>query len=191
MDRPGFWGLYCGGRDGGDVAAMVGHRRWLLLERVVGCAMAAGMRTDLVRGRHRAWSCTAAPTRRRSRSSTRDRGGQYTWRRFAQHPGHHGIRPSVGRTGVCRDNARAQILQRHPGRTNASTPVVHHHTGKAINSCCPVDRDRPCNHTRHPLGTGVPHPGRGRTRTEKPETNSLRPPKPQSEKHRALQVLNK
>jgi len=28
-----------------------------------------------------------------------------------------------------------------------------------------------------PLGTGVPHPGRGRTRAEQPETSSLRPPK--------------
>ena len=70
--------------------------------------MADNMRTDLVCGRHRVWPCAAAPTRRMSRSSTRGRGGQYTSQQFARHPGHHRIRPSVGRTGVCWDNAWAE-----------------------------------------------------------------------------------
>ena len=37
-----------------------------------------------------------------------DRGGQYTSQQFARHLGHHRIRPSVGRTGVCWDNAWAE-----------------------------------------------------------------------------------
>ena len=71
-------------------------------KKVIGYAMADNMRTDLVCGRHRVWPCAAAPTRRTSRSSTRGRGSQYTSQQFARHLEHHRIRPSVGRTGVCR-----------------------------------------------------------------------------------------
>ena len=125
---------------------------------------------------HRVWPCAAAPTRRRSRSSTRGRGSQYTSQQFAKHLKNYKILPSVGRTGVCWDNAWAQVLQRHPGRTNASTPVVHHHTGKGHQRCCLVDRTDLQSYAT-PLGTGVPHPQRGRTRAEQPETSGLRPPK--------------
>ena len=69
-----------------------------------------------------------------------DRGSQYTSQQFAKHLKNYKILPSVGRTGVCWDNAWAQVLQRHPGRTNAPTPVVHHHTGKGHQRCCLVDR---------------------------------------------------
>ena len=37
-----------------------------------------------------------------------DRGSQYTSQQFARHLEHHKIRPSVGRTGVCWDNAWAE-----------------------------------------------------------------------------------
>ena len=37
-----------------------------------------------------------------------DRGSQYTSQRFLDHLKDHGIRPSVGRTGVCWDNAWAE-----------------------------------------------------------------------------------
>ena len=77
-------------------------------KKVIGYAMADNMRTDLVCGRHRVWPCAAAPTRRTSRSSTRGRGSQYTSQQFARHLEHHRIRPSVGRTGVCWDNAWAE-----------------------------------------------------------------------------------
>ena len=77
-------------------------------KKVIGYAMADNMRTDLVCGRHRVWPCAAAPTRRTSRSSTRGRGSQYTSQQFARHLEHHKIRPSVGRTGVCWDNAWAE-----------------------------------------------------------------------------------
>ena len=82
--------------------------RLLLPEKVIGYAMADNMRTDLVCGRHRVWPCDAAPTRRTSRYSTRGRGSQYTSQQFARHLEHHRIRPSVGRTGVCWDNAWAE-----------------------------------------------------------------------------------
>ena len=77
-------------------------------KKVIGYAMADNMRTDLVCGRHRVWPCDAAPTRRTSRYSTRGRGSQYTSQQFARHLEHHRIRPSVGRTGVCWDNAWAE-----------------------------------------------------------------------------------
>ena len=60
------------------------------------------------------------------------RGSQYTSQQFAKHLKNYKILPSVGRTGVCWDNAWAQVLQRHPGRTNASTPVVYPTREKAI-----------------------------------------------------------
>ena len=50
-----------------------------------------------------------------------DRGSQYTSQQFARHLEHHKIRPSVGRTGVCWDNAWTEsfnatlkIIQRAP-----------------------------------------------------------------------------
>jgi len=91
--------------------------------------------------------CAAAPTRRTSRSSTRGRGGQYTSRQFATRLENHKIFPFVSRTGVCWDNARAQVIQCH---IEERTPPPHGvpHAGKAINFFYLVDRDRPCNQTR-------------------------------------------
>ena len=101
--------------------------------------MAAGMKTDLI--------CKAidmavrrCPHQEEVTIFHSDRGSQYTSQQFAKHLKNYKILPSVGRTGVCWDNAWAQVLQRHPGRTNASTPVVHHHTGKGHQRCCLVDR---------------------------------------------------
>ena len=42
-----------------------------------------------------------------------DRGSQYTSQKFLDHLNSYGIRPSVGRTGVCWDNAWASVIQRH------------------------------------------------------------------------------
>ena len=41
-----------------------------------------------------------------------DRGSQYTSQRFLDRLRSYGIRPSVGRTGVCWDNAWASVVQR-------------------------------------------------------------------------------
>lgn len=121
--------------------------RLLLPEKVIGYAMADNMRTDLVCGRHRVWPCAAAPTRRTSRSSTRGRGSQYTSQQFARHLEHHKIRPSVGRTGVCWDNAWAESFNATLKNERVHR-MVYPTREKAINFCCLVDRDRPCNHTR-------------------------------------------
>ena len=60
------------------------------------------------------------------------RKAQCTWQQFVKHLKNYKIRPSVGRTGVCWDNARVQVLQHHPGRTNAPTLVAHPTREEAI-----------------------------------------------------------
>ena len=76
-------------------------------KKVVGYAMADNMRTDLI--------CEAidmaarrCPTRRGKTIFHSDRGSQYTSEQFARHLKGYGIHPSVGRTGVCWDNAWAE-----------------------------------------------------------------------------------
>ncbi|PHP52391.1 DDE-type integrase/transposase/recombinase [Actinomyces ruminis] len=73
-------------------------------KKVVGWALADHMRTELV--------CQAIDMAARNCKPTRgvtifhsDRGSQYTSQAFADHLASYGIRPSVGRTGVCWDNA--------------------------------------------------------------------------------------
>ncbi|WP_257210652.1 IS3 family transposase [Actinomyces ruminis] len=76
-------------------------------KKVVGWALADHMRTDLV--------CQAIDMAVRNCKPVRgvtvfhsDRGSQYTSQQFADHLESYGIRPSVGRTGVCWDNAWAE-----------------------------------------------------------------------------------
>jgi len=76
-------------------------------KKVVGWALAGHMRTDLV--------CQAIDMAARNCKPTRgvtvfhsDRGSQYTSQQFADCLKKYGIRPSVGRTGVCWDNAWAE-----------------------------------------------------------------------------------
>ena len=76
-------------------------------KKVVGYAMADNMRTDLI--------CEAIDMAARRCPYTRgetifhsDRGCQYTSEQFARHLKGYGIHPSVGRTGVCWDNAWAE-----------------------------------------------------------------------------------
>ena len=75
--------------------------------KVVGYAMADHMRTSLV--------CEAidmaarrCPVEKGVTVFHSDRGGQYTSQKFLDHLKTYGIRPSVGRTGVCWDNAWAE-----------------------------------------------------------------------------------
>ena len=74
--------------------------------KVVGYAMADHMRTSMV--------CQAidmaarrCPVEKGVTVFHSDRGSQYTSQKFLDHLKNYGIRPSVGRTGVCRDNAWA------------------------------------------------------------------------------------
>ncbi|MBF0698329.1 IS3 family transposase [Actinomyces bowdenii] len=76
-------------------------------KKVVGYAMADHMRTSLV--------CEAidmavrnCPTVKGETIFHSDRGSQYTSEQFSAHLGKYGIRASVGRTGVCWDNAWAE-----------------------------------------------------------------------------------
>ena len=76
-------------------------------KKVVGYAMADHMRTSLV--------CEAidmaakrCPVEKGVTVFHSDRGSQYTSQRFLDHLKTYGIRPSVGRTGVCWDNAWAE-----------------------------------------------------------------------------------
>lgn len=75
--------------------------------KVVGYAMGDRMRTSLV--------CQAidmavrrCPVERGVTVFHSDRGSQYTSQRFLDHLNSYGIRPSVGRTGACWDNAWAE-----------------------------------------------------------------------------------
>ena len=85
-----------------------GHRSGLLLpEKVVGYAMADNMKTDLI--------CKAidmavrrCPHQEEVTIFHSDRGSQYTSQQFAKHLKNYKILPSVGRTGVCWDNAWAE-----------------------------------------------------------------------------------
>lgn len=104
-----------------------------------------------------------------------DRGSQYTSQQFARHLEHHRIRPSVGRTGVCWDNAWAESFNATLKNERVHR-MVRPTREKAINFCCLVDRTDLQSHAT-PLNARLPHPQRGRTRAEKPQTRSLRPPK--------------
>lgn len=76
-------------------------------KKVVGYAMADHMRTSL--------ACEAidmavrrCPIEKGVTIFHSDRGSQYTSQKFLEHLKAYGIRPSVGRTGVCWDNAWAE-----------------------------------------------------------------------------------
>jgi putative transposase len=98
----------------GDITCISTWEGWLYLATVVDChtkacigyAMADHMRTSLV---------TAALDMAAGNYPLADgaifhsdRGTQYTSQEFADHAGKFGVRRSVGRTGVCWDNAQAE-----------------------------------------------------------------------------------
>ncbi|WP_454932069.1 IS3 family transposase [Actinomyces oricola] len=82
-------------------------------KKVAGYCMASHMRTSLV--------CDAINMAVRNCPHTRgvtifhsDRGSQYTSDQFSEHLRKYGILPSVGRTGVCWDNAWAESFNPTP-----------------------------------------------------------------------------
>ena len=100
----------------GDITYIRTWEGWLYLATVIDChtkacigyAMADHMRTDLV---------TAALDMAAANYSLAedaifhsDRGTQYTSEAFAEQAGKLGLRRSVGRTGVCYDNAQAETF---------------------------------------------------------------------------------
>lgn len=98
----------------GDITHVRTREGWLYLATVIDChtkavvgwSMAEHMRADLV--------CDAITMAATNVSLTpgavfhSDRGAQYTSAQFAAHLGEHGITGSLGRTGVCWDNALAE-----------------------------------------------------------------------------------
>ena len=94
-------------------------------KKAVGYAMADNMRTDLI--------CEAIDMAARRCPYTRgetvfhsDRGCQYTSAQLARHLESYGIRPSVGRTGVCWDNAWAEVGGCDPEEREGLSDGVSH-----------------------------------------------------------------
>ena len=98
----------------GDITYIRTWEGWLYLatvidchsKRVLGWSMAEHLRAELI--------CAAVDMAATNVNFTADavfhsdRGSQYTSEQFRQHLDGHGITPSVGRTGVCWDNAMAE-----------------------------------------------------------------------------------
>ena len=80
--------------------------------KVVGYAMGDHMRTSLV-CRAIDMAVRRCPVEEGVTIFHSDRGSQYTSQRFLDHLKGYGIRPSVGRAGVCWDNAWASVVQCH------------------------------------------------------------------------------
>ena len=127
-------------------------------KKAVGYAMADNMRTDLI--------CEAIDMAARRCPYTRgetvfhsDRGCQYTSEQLARHLESYGIRPSVGRTGVCWDNAWAEVGGCDPEeREGLSDGVSHKKQGHP--GYCLLDRAGIQSETT-PLRPGVQDAQRG------------------------------
>ena len=126
-------------------------------KKAVGYAMADNMRTDLI--------CEAIDMAARRCPYTRgetvfhsDRGCQYTSAQLARHLESYGIRPSVGRTGVCWDNAWAEVGGCDPQGTRGSIrwciPQEARPSGILPPRSSPVHTIR--NDSTPPWGTGRP-----------------------------------
>jgi putative transposase len=122
----------------GDVTYIKTWQGWAYLatvidcysRRVVGFALAEHMRTDLIIDALR-----MAITHQNPPSGVifhSDRGAQYTSHEFRRFCRNNGVRPSVGRTGICYDNAVAEsffatlkkeVIHLHPWPT-----LAHLHT---------------------------------------------------------------
>jgi putative transposase len=98
----------------GDITYVPTWQGWLYLATVIDChskavvgwSMAAHMRAELVCD-----AITMAATNVEFAEGVvfhSDRGSQYTSTQFAEHLTEHGITGSMGRTGVCWDNAMAE-----------------------------------------------------------------------------------
>ena len=102
------------------------------------------------------------PTRRGKTIFHSDRGSQYTSEQFARHLKGYDIRPSVGRTGVCWDNAWAESFNATLKNERVHANGVPHET-QGHQRYCLVDR-ADIQSDASSLGARVPDAGRGRTR---------------------------
>lgn len=100
----------------GDISYIRTHEGWLYLatvidlgsRRVIGYAMADHMRTELVEDALRMAVKTRGRTKMNNIVFHTDKGSQYTSEDFAKTAETLGIIRSVGRTGICFDNAVAE-----------------------------------------------------------------------------------
>ena len=113
-----------------------------------------------------------------------DRGSQYTSQKFLDHLKGYGIRPSVGRTGVCWDNAWASVVQRH-AQERESPPNGVSHEGQGNKRYCLMDRAEIQSYSSS-LSPRVSHSRRGRTRFPGLNEGSLKHKQALSEKHPAV-----
>ena len=130
------------------------------------------MRTDLI--------CEAidmaarrCPTRRGKTIFHSDRGSQYTSEQFARHLKGYGIHPSVGRTGVCWDNAWAESFNATL-KNERVYQMVYPARSKAIRDTAPSGRARYTRSETTPLRPGVQDAGRGRGGAPSSKTSSLK-----------------
>lgn len=127
----------------GDITYIRTWEGWLYLatvldchsKRVVGWSMAEHLRTDLICD-----AITMAATNVEFAPGAvfhSDRGSQYTSEQFHTHLASHGLSPSVGRTGVCWDNAMAESFHgalknelvyrtAYPTRRHARTDIAEY-----------------------------------------------------------------
>ena len=153
-------------------------------KKVAGYAMADHMRTSLV--------CQAidmavkrCPIKKGVTIFHSDRGNQYTSQKFLDHLKSYGIRPSVGRTGVCWDNAWASVVQRH-AQERESPPNGVSHEGQSDQGHCLMDRAE-IQSCPPSLSPRVSHSRRGRKRFPGPKEDSLKHKQALSEKHPTVQ----
>ena len=134
-------------------------------KKAVGYAMADNMRTDLI--------CEAIDMAARRCPYTRgetifhsDRGCQYTSEQFSQHLGRYEIIASTGRTGVCWDNAWAEVGGCDPQGTRGSIRWSTTARSKAIRDIASwIELEHTIrNDSTPPWGTG--RPTRSRRSTE-------------------------
>jgi len=100
-------------------------------KRIVGYAMAEHMRTELVQNALEMAVRNCQPIEGVTIFHS-DRGSQYTSADYTATMNKYGFLASVGRTGVCYDNAAADIIQRHPRRKELVNRKIYHTRRKAI-----------------------------------------------------------
>ena len=132
--------------------------------------MASHMRTGLI-NEALAMATRVCPPVRGTTVFHSDRGSQYTSAEYAKIMADHGILPSVGRTGICYDNAAAESFNGTLKKelVNRKVYPTRAHAIRDVTSWIELRY----NHTRPPLSDRLPHTQRSRHRTQTPQPDSL------------------
>lgn len=105
--------------------------------------------------------------------SCRVRGSQHTSADYTATMNKYGFLASVGRTGVCYDNAAADIIQRHPRRKKTRQPAGYTTPEEKQSKRWHHGLNTDCDQTRLQFGDQVPHPERSPSRMEESQDSSL------------------